>query len=61
MANILEDFGIIDNKIHNKMVEANNVRNDIVNRSKHPDSINESAAREAIEKGIICLKALGVN
>ena len=60
MTNMLERFGIIDNQTHSRMIEVNRVRNKIVHRLTHPDSINESETRIAIEQAIVCLKALGV-
>jgi hypothetical protein len=59
IAKMLEGFGLIDHRVHSLMGEVCQVRNDVVHKLRDPDAIDEHQAREAIEKAIECLKALG--
>lgn len=56
---MLEGFGVIDHRIHSLMGEVCKVRNDVVHKLRNPDTIDEAQTKEAIEKAIECLKALG--
>lgn len=56
---MLEGFGVINHDTHSLMGEVCKVRNDIVHKLRNPEMIDEDQARQAIEKAIECLKALG--
>lgn len=56
---MLEGFSLIDQGTHCKMGDVCKVRNDVVHKLRDPELIDEHKAKEAIEKAIECLKALG--